>query len=340
MSTQQARSKPWWRTLLTPGWVITAILVATFSYFAFTFLAPWQLGKNEALEERNEHIVEAFEHDPVPIDTVLSTDGTIDPDREWTRVLATGHYLDTAEHPEVLLRLRPVDRTPAFQVLTPFALENGQTIVVNRGWVPAQESTKVPTIDAPPTTEVTITAMMRLDEGAHPREPMQDQGYQMVHSIHPPQVAELTGTYLASPYLQLAGGEPGVLNPIPLPQLETGNHLSYGLQWILFGILAPAGLFYFLFAETRERRRFAREQQELAGAVAAAGAAAAPAETGAVAGAELDSAAAEASAAHAEQPAAPAEPEPAPAVASRSRYGHTRRNPWAQAYDRQQDRTR
>lgn len=340
MSTQQARSKPWWRTLLTPGWVITAILVATFSYFAFTFLAPWQLGKNEALEERNEHIVQAFEHDPVPIDTVLSTDGTIDPDREWTRVLATGHYLDTAEHPEVLLRLRPVDRTPAFQVLTPFALENGQTIVVNRGWVPAQESTKVPTIDAPPTTEVTITAMMRLDEGAHPREPMQDQGYQMVHSIHPPQVAELTGTDLASPYLQLAGGEPGVLNPIPLPQLETGNHLSYGLQWILFGILAPAGLLYFLFAETRERRRFAREQQELAGAVAAPAAPAASAEAGAAAGAELDSAAAEASAAHAEQPAAPAEPEPAPAVASRSRYGHTRRNPWAQAYDRQQDRTR
>ena len=304
MNTQQPRSKPWWRTLLTPGWVITAILVATFSYFAFTLLAPWQLGKNEALEQRNEHIVAAFEHDPVPIDTVLHADGTFDPEREWTRVLATGHYLTTADTPEVLLRLRPVDRTPAFQVLTPFVLNNGQTILVNRGWVPAQDATKVPTIDAPPTTEVTITGMMRLDEGAHPREPMQDQGYSMVHSIHPPQVAELTDTDLVSPYLQLVGDEPGVLNPIPLPQLETGNHLSYGLQWILFGFLAPAGLLYFLFAETRERRRFAQEQDEL------------------------------------DEPAAPPSQAQPVGQATRSRYGHTRRNPWAQAYDRQQDRVR
>lgn len=95
-----------------------------------------------------------------------------------------------------------------------------------------------------------------------------------------------------------------MLNPIPLPQLETGNHLSYGLQWILFGFLAPAGLLYFLFAETRERRRFAQEQDEL------------------------------------DEPAAPPSQAQPVDQAPRSRYGHTRRNPWAQAYDRQQDRVR
>ena len=53
--------------------------------------------------------------------------------------------------PDVLLRLRPVDGTPAFQVLTPFTLDDGRAIVVHRGWVKAENSTQVPDI------EVTVT---------------------------------------------------------------------------------------------------------------------------------------------------------------------------------------
>ncbi|QYH20554.1 SURF1 family protein [Corynebacterium aquatimens] len=293
------KEKPWWRTFLTPGWVIAALLIVAFSYFAFTVLAPWQLNKNERLEQRNEHIVTAFEQDPVPLGSVLRADGTLSPEDEWTRVTATGRYIE----PEVLLRLRPVDRTPAFQALTPFQLDSGEVLLVNRGWVPAQDSTKVPDIAAAPTQTVTLTGMLRVDEGTHPTAPMHDQGYQMVYSISPPQIAELTGTEMLSPYLQLLEGEPGVLTPIPLPQLETGNHLSYGLQWIAFGILAPAGLIYFIAAETRERRRFREEQEQL------------------LIDAPLN----------VDKHQAPPE--------TRARYGHARRNPWATAYDKEQDRT-
>jgi len=324
VSTQQAGNKPWWKTFLTPGWVIAAILIVAFSYFAFTFLAPWQLGKNERLEHRNEQIVEAFEQDPVPLSQVLGPDGSFDPEQEWTRVTATGRFASD----EVLLRLRPVDRTPAFQVLAPFELETGQTILVNRGWVPAEDSTRVPAFDAPPTGDVTITGMMRVDEGTHPTTPNHDQGYQMVYSISPGQVGELIGTDLASPYIQLLSDSPGVLTAIPLPQLETGNHLSYGLQWILFGILAPAGLIYFIIAETRERRRFRQEQEELLLDDASVDGAGPNPDSGSVEEQEgVDKQTAPA--------AAPSAPAPA-----RARYGETRRNPWASAYDRQRDRTR
>lgn len=285
--------------MLTPGWVIAALLIGVFSYYAFTFLAPWQLGKNEALVERNEHISQAFEHDPQAIGDVLPPDGTLAKDNEWSRVFATGRYTG----PDVLLRLRPIDRTPAFQVLTPFTLtsgpRSGTTILVNRGWVPAVDSTQVPEIDAAPTTEVTLTALVLPQEPVHSSAPLEEQGYQMVYSINPPQVADLTGTDLTSPYLQLLGGSPGVLNPIPLPQLETGNHLSYGLQWILFGLAAPAGLIYFLVAETRERRRFEEEQEQLL----------------------IDDS------------VATAPPNP-----TRTRYSSSRANPWAKAYDKEAER--
>lgn len=283
------------KTFLTPGWAIAAILIALFSYFAFTFLAPWQLGKNERLVERNEHIVEAFDNDPVPYSAV-APDGEVAPADEWSRVTMTGRYVP---EDEVLLRLRPVDKTPAFQVLTPFRIDNGPTMLVNRGWVPATDGgTTVPPIDPAPTSQVTITGLLRLDEGPHPSAPVLDQGHAMVYSISSAQASEITGADLAPSYLQLSPGEPGVLEPIPLPMLETGNHLSYGLQWIAFGIMAPAGLIYFLWAEVRERRRFKQEQEELL----------------------VDA------------------PTTASTPAPRGRYGHTKRNPWASAYDREQER--
>ncbi|MCG7236008.1 SURF1 family protein [Corynebacterium sp. ACRQP] len=313
MSANNQSSKPWWRQVLTPGWVIAALLIGVFSYYAFTFLAPWQLGKNEALVERNEHISAAFEHDPEPLSSRVGADGSLGADAEWSRVVATGHYTGD----DVLLRLRPVDGTPAFQVLTPFALDDGRVIVVHRGWVKAENSTQVPAVEPAPTGEVTITGLLRADEGEHPNPPMHEQGYDMVYSISPAQVGSLTGTDVVSPYLQLLGGEPGVLDPIPLPQLETGNHLSYGLQWILFGLAAPAGLIYFLYSDSRERRRFAEEQKQLLNDDTVSGSSPDP------------------------EPVAQAPAAKTPTAAptrSRQRYGSSRANPWAKAYDKEQER--
>ena len=64
-----------------------------------------------------------------------------------------------------------------------------------------------------------------------------------------------TGIGLAGGYLQLADGQPGGLGTIPLPQLDAGPYLSYGLQWLAFGIMAPLGLGYVVWAEMRERRK-------------------------------------------------------------------------------------
>ena len=75
-----------------------------------------------------------------------------------------------------------------------------------------------------------------------------------MYSIVPGQVATLLKTPLAEPYLQLSENQPGGLGAIPLPQLDAGPFLSYGIQWIAFGILAPIGLGYFVFSEIRQRR--------------------------------------------------------------------------------------
>ena len=76
-----------------------------------------------------------------------------------------------------------------------------------------------------------------------------------VYSINTPQVGELTGTRLADSYLQLVESQPGGLGVLPLPHLDAGPFLSYGIQWIAFGIVAPIGLGYFVYAEIQHRRR-------------------------------------------------------------------------------------
>lgn len=319
-SSAQPANSAWWKKFLTPGWVITAVLIIIFSYFAFSFLAPWQLGKDDAIVERNERIAQAFEVDPVPVTDIVAPDGTWDRDNEWTRVTLTGQY---QPDDEVLLRLRPVDSIPAFHGMVPFELDNGQTILVNRGWVEAIDGTQVPDFAPAPSTPVTITGLIRVDEGVHHSPPLEDQGYTQVYSINTEQISSLIDEDLAAPWIQLLPDEAGLLNAQPLPQLDRGNHLSYGLQWIAFGVMAPLGLLYFISAEFKERRRVKEEEAELAGIDAAPSAGPDP---------------------HPENDEAPAQDKAMAdngsrqAQRMRNRYGDSRRNHWARNTQRDEER--
>ena len=279
-----------WKTFLTPGWVLTAVLVLTFTYFAFTFLGPWQLNKGEQKSAFNHRLEAAMQHDPVPAAEVLPRDGSsAGLEKEWTHVQLQGRFITDAE---VLLRNRPVSSSPAFQILTPFQTDAGQTILVNRGWVPPVEGADVPVIPNPPARDVTVTGYVRMSEAKANTPPTESQGFTQVMGIHTETIGEEVEpelkaagalssgqeTPLVQEYIQLdeasvdamneQDSSDAAINAIPLPQLDNGPHLSYGIQWITFGIAAPAALIWFGYSEIRERRR---EKQEIAEAEAAKG---------------------------------------------------------------------
>ena len=250
-----------WRVFFTPGWIITFLLVISFSYAAFTILSPWQLGKDAQIVERNEHIEQAFESDPKPYADVFDATGAITNNQEWMRVALTGRYLP--EH-EAILRLRPVESTPAYHALTPFQLDSGEIILINRGFEPSVAGQE---LDMPkaPTNKVTIIAHARINEATPQTAPMTNVTPPQVYGINTQQVSEVTDTPLGVDYAQLADAQPGLVNYIPIPKLDRGNHLSYGFQWIAFGVMAPLGLCYFIWSETKERRRAKEEEAEMAG---------------------------------------------------------------------------
>ena len=166
---------------------------------------------------------------------------------------ATGRYQPDAQ---VLARLRVVDGEPAFEVLVPFAVDGGPTVLVDRGYVRPEQGSRVPAIAPPPTGSVTIIARLRDSEPlAQGKEPFRQDGTQQVYSINIEQIATVTGVPLADAYLQLVEDQPGGLGVIGLPHLDAGPFLSYGIQWIAFGIIAPIGVGYFVYSELRQRRR-------------------------------------------------------------------------------------
>ena len=236
--------------LLRPGWIALALVVIAFTYLCFMVLAPWQLGKNSRTSRENHQIEYSLNTDPVPLKTLLPQQDSSAPGAQWRRVTATGHYLST----QVLARLRVVDGEQALEVLAPFVVDDGPTVLVDRGYVRPEPGAHVPPIPGPPDGTVSITARLRDSEPAG-KDPITRDGFQQVNSINTEQVSALMKVPLAGSYLQLIENQPGGLGVIGIPHLDAGPFLSYGIQWITFGVLAPIGLGYFVYSEIRVRRR-------------------------------------------------------------------------------------
>ena len=243
--------------LLRPGWIALALVVIAFTYLCFMVLAPWQLGKNTRTSRENRQIEYSVNTAPVPLKTLLPQQDSSAPAAQWRRVTATGHYLPDQQ---VLARLRVVDSDPAFEVLVPFVVDAGPTVLVDRGYVRPEQGSHVPPIPRAPEQTVTITARLRDSEpAAQGKDPFTRDGVQQVYSINTEQISALTKVPLAGSYLQLVENQPGGLGVIGLPHLDAGPFLSYGIQWISFGILAPIGLGYFAYSEIRTRRAEKRQ---------------------------------------------------------------------------------
>lgn len=239
------------RRFLTPGWVIGVLAAILFAWACFAFLAPWQLGKSDDLEARNARLVESVEAEPAPIDEVVR--GPQDyAEREWRLVTLDGRWEPDSE---ALLRLRSVDGELVYHVLTVFDPVDGPDLLVNRGYVQVGENNAVPDYPAAPADEVGITARLRVAEPGQ-AEPVDIDGRPAVRVVDPTAIGDALGHDLVpAGYLQLTGDQPGSLTPAPIPGIENGPYLSYGLQWLAFGVLAPAALIYFAWAEIRARRR-------------------------------------------------------------------------------------
>ncbi len=238
-----------WAFLFSPGWIAAALAALAFAGTCFFLLAPWQFSRHDERSAQNAAISSALAAAPVPVIELLSASGQPPPEARWRVVTATGTF-DPSRQVQVRLR-QDENGNPVSEVITPFRLESGQWLLVDRGYVSfADVSNNVP-IAAPPTGPVTITGRVQ-PEQVDPlnRPPLAVQTRVEAYAIN---VAAIGGPgpseqFIAG-YLQLTDSSPGVLTPIELPQTDAGPFLSYALQWEAFGVFALIGFAVFVYRE-------------------------------------------------------------------------------------------
>ena len=242
------------QNLPTAGrWAIYVVLAVVFAV-ACAFLSNWQFSRNQERSADLALIETNYDAEPVAVASVLAGTTDFDPDTEWLPVVLEGRYLPDEQ---LLARNRPHGGTSAFEVLTPFQLDDGRVFIVNRGWVPpASDSSDPAAVPAPPSGEVSVT--VRLRPGESPPRSGRGAPEGQVPVIDLAAIAQRTGsdTVTAAYGLMVSETPAPAERPTELtsPTEDPGPYLSYAIQWILFAIMGFIFIGYVIRTEIAQRR--------------------------------------------------------------------------------------
>lgn len=218
-------------------------------------LGEWQFHRLEDRRDRNAIIERNEKQPPVPVTDVMAPGASLSADDEWKRVTATGTY---AVEDTVVVRYRTRDGAAGVDVVVPLELVDGSSVLVDRGWFATQNRGATPDdVPAPPAGEVTIEGWVRLDATGDSTE-VTDQS---TRSINSAQIGEALDREVVTGFVDLRSESPepaDPLLPVELPELDSGPHFFYGLQWWFFGLLALFGFGYLVYDEARGGRGMVR----------------------------------------------------------------------------------
>jgi cytochrome oxidase assembly protein ShyY1 len=249
-----------YRFLFSSKWLGYLLLAAIFAT-ACVFLGRWQMDRRaETLAEINR-VVSNYSAAPIPFAEARDEFTQLDPAKEWTQVELKGRYDAAGQR---IVRNRPLNGQPGYEVVVPFKLDTGETVVIDRGWLPIGNNNPGSPDSVPEPPSGDVTAVVRLKHG----EPQLQRGAPdgQLASIDLPAYSEQLGyPVLTGAYCQLAAETPATADmpfPFPKPSTEEGTHLSYSLQWFAFGVLMFVGFGYAAKQQARNAAIDAEEEAE------------------------------------------------------------------------------
>ena len=248
------------RSLKWTDWLFAALMLAPAA--TCIYLGNWQmarLGEKEALLAAVDQRLAA---DPRPVPGV-SEWASLDPDQwNFQPVSLTGsyRYTQTVTVFTSLANARGRFSGPGYWVVTPFELEAGGTVFINRGFVPQeyQEQAALGDLHGDDPGSVTIVGLFRPGEAAGFMVPEPDMSNRIEWVRDPNRLAAMVDPALApiAPfYVDLLVGAEG-----DLPQggetvvSFTNNHFGYALTWYGFAVVAVAMLGVWLFRQRQLRQ--------------------------------------------------------------------------------------
>jgi cytochrome oxidase assembly protein ShyY1 len=223
------------RRVFAPHWAIT---LATLVLLAlFVSLGRWQWHRGEA----KQAVWAEYAKDSAPV--VLGS-RDFDSIPRFGRISISGEFF---HRPQFLLDNRSHNGQPGWEVLTPFELDDGRWILVNRGWIPMPngDRRKLPYPMLPAGQHSVITG--RIDE-------LPSGGLAMGHAAPYPaeswlkitsfptheELAASMGRSIDRRILLLDandGYDPAFVREWSPPGLSPDRHFSYAIQWWGFALV-------------------------------------------------------------------------------------------------------
>ncbi len=251
-----------WRFAFSRRWLGYLAFAIVFA-IACGCLSAWQLARSKEAAAANALIAANFDSRPVPLTSELPTLSSYSPKQEWRRVEVTGRY--EPDH-ELLVRNRPFNGSPGFEVLTPLRTASGALFIVDRGWLPTGAKTDSPD-SIPPAPSGTVKVVARL-KASEPAIPGRTAAGKQIGTIQLAVVKQKLGTadVYTGAYGLLDTQKPNpAVTPTPTvtapPTQDEGLHWSYMIQWIIFALIGFFGLGYALRTEYRKRNEDDPEEQ-------------------------------------------------------------------------------
>jgi cytochrome oxidase assembly protein ShyY1 len=240
-----------WGFLISRRWLLFAAIVVLLCYAAW-WLGQWQFHRLDDRKASNAVVRANEDRAPAPVGDVLAPGRSVVEDDEWRQVTATGTY-DADE--TVIVRYRTRDGASGIDVVVPLITTDGATLLVDRGWMAADNEGASPSdVPAPPAGEVTVEGWVRADADGDST----NVSNHSTRSISSERIGTAIGqeVYGGFVVLDTEDGQPAAdLEPVELPELNNGPHFFYGLQWWFFGLLALFGFGYLAWDERRSQRR-------------------------------------------------------------------------------------
>lgn len=222
------------------NWKVTLLCLLTLP--VLLMLGLWQLDRAEQKQRQEAQVTETRARTPAQLTQNKAPDL-----REHRRLILSGRYLTERNW---LLDNRHRDGQVGYEVITPFELEDGSVVLVNRGWVAAgARRTERPDPEAPEGAATLFAEW--IEPSDHPLLDGQntEEGWpKVILAIELAAMAEQLGQPLMERYARLEAGSRGALvTDWPDTDVSATKHTAYAVQWFA---MALALVLWFILANT------------------------------------------------------------------------------------------
>jgi surfeit locus 1 family protein len=248
-------NRRWW-------WATLAVLLGM---AVLARLGVWQLDRLEQRRARNAQIIQQSQLAPLSLKDITSLPDDLT-ELKYRQGIAAGQFDFTRQ---ILLMHQNRMNMPGSHLITPLVLEgSNQAILVDRGWIPADQSAPENWPQFDEADQATVTGFIQLSQTlpnrggdvveVSPSKPRLEWYRVDIEAVQAQMPYPLLPVYLLQ-----SPGENNTTPPYRIEQefdLSDGPHLGYAIQWFIFS--AILGVMYVRYVTKKEAQDERSEEAE------------------------------------------------------------------------------